>query len=348
MRSFVTGGGGFAGRHLLAHLRELDSDGRADERRGRPARRRRGGGGDPRGPPGAGLPPRRPALGRPVVAGTEEGAAREHHDDPARTRSVRVEAPEAAIVLASSGEIYGPPEHLPGRGRAAAAAESVPCRKPPATCSAASTPTPTGSTWCARGPSTTPGPDSRRSVVGTLTRQVAEAEAAGRDELVLKTGNPHSKRDFTDVRDVVRAYVGVTELPPAAYNVCSGRSVSVEALVDVLRGCARVAIRHEIDLRESAVTTCRTSAARPGGSRSRPAGNRESRSSRRSRTPSRPGGDASRSPSGAVAPQGAGSPQRRSTATRNPNAMSTAPVVRSSQALTRETISEGRLQIDRS
>ena len=26
MRSFVTGGGGFAGRHLLAHLRELDSD----------------------------------------------------------------------------------------------------------------------------------------------------------------------------------------------------------------------------------------------------------------------------------------------------------------------------------
>ena len=110
-------------------------------------------------------------------------------------------------------------------------------------------------------------------MVGTLTWQVAEAEAAGRDELVLKTGNPHSKRDFTDVRDVVRAYVGVTELPPAAYNVCSGRSVSVEALVDVLPA-ARVAIRHEIDLRESAVTTCRTSAAWPGGSRSRPAGTR--------------------------------------------------------------------------
>ena len=59
-------------------------------------------------------------------------------------------------------------------------------------------------------------------VVGTLTRQVAEAEAAGAEEVVLRTGNPDSRRDFTDVRDVVRAYAAAVELEPGIYNVAAG------------------------------------------------------------------------------------------------------------------------------
>ena len=52
-------------------------------------------------------------------------------------------------------------------------------------------------------------------MVGTLTRQVAEAEAAGaRRGAACCTGNPDSARDFTDVRDVVRAYVAAAELEP--------------------------------------------------------------------------------------------------------------------------------------
>jgi GDP-4-dehydro-6-deoxy-D-mannose reductase len=84
-------------------------------------------------------------------------------------------------------------------------------------------------------------------VVGTLTRQVAEAEAAGRDEAVIRTGNPDSARDFTDVRDVVRAYVAAASLDAGAYNVASGRAVSVRELVELVRGASRLPVRHEVD-----------------------------------------------------------------------------------------------------
>ena len=84
-------------------------------------------------------------------------------------------------------------------------------------------------------------------VVGTITRQVAEAEARGAEEVVLRTGNPNARRDFTDVRDVVRAYVAAIELEPGVYNVASGRAVSVRELIELLAGATRLRIRHEID-----------------------------------------------------------------------------------------------------
>ena len=84
-------------------------------------------------------------------------------------------------------------------------------------------------------------------VVGTLTRQVAEAEARGDGEALLRTGNPDSKRDFTDVRDVVRAYAAAAQLESDAFNVCSGRAVSVRELLELLEAVARVPLRHELD-----------------------------------------------------------------------------------------------------
>ena len=64
------------------------------------------------------------------------------------------------------------------------------------------------------------------------------------------TGNPDARRDFTDVRDVVRAYRLLARGGRAgAVNVCSGRSVSARELVAALGRVAGVAIDHDVDAR---------------------------------------------------------------------------------------------------
>ncbi len=84
-------------------------------------------------------------------------------------------------------------------------------------------------------------------VVGTITRQVAEAEASGAPSVVVRTGPPELARDFTDVRDTARAYVAASGLPAAAYNVCSGRATSVGGILELARRAARIEVRHEVD-----------------------------------------------------------------------------------------------------
>jgi GDP-4-dehydro-6-deoxy-D-mannose reductase len=62
----------------------------------------------------------------------------------------------------------------------------------------------------------------------SFARQIVEVEA-GRRKPVLAVGNLEAVRDFTDVRDVVRAYWALLErgAAGAVYNVCSGRGVCV-------------------------------------------------------------------------------------------------------------------------
>jgi GDP-4-dehydro-6-deoxy-D-mannose reductase len=73
-------------------------------------------------------------------------------------------------------------------------------------------------------------------VVAAFARQIAEAEAAGRDRLELTTGDLRPRRDFTDVRDVVRAYwLTLDRAAPHAYNVCSGTAT---AIADIFAGLA--------------------------------------------------------------------------------------------------------------
>ena len=77
---------------------------------------------------------------------------------------------------------------------------------------------------------------------GQLPRFVAPAlaERIARNELdggtVVPVGNLTARRDFTDVRDVVRAYRLLIERgePGEAYNICSGRAVSVQELAEAL------------------------------------------------------------------------------------------------------------------
>jgi GDP-4-dehydro-6-deoxy-D-mannose reductase len=64
-------------------------------------------------------------------------------------------------------------------------------------------------------------------VVADLARRIALAEQKG--ERTLAVGNLTPRRDFTDVRDVVRSYRLLVERGTAGdvYNVCSGQAIGV-------------------------------------------------------------------------------------------------------------------------
>jgi GDP-4-dehydro-6-deoxy-D-mannose reductase len=64
-------------------------------------------------------------------------------------------------------------------------------------------------------------------LVPGLAARIAAAEHDGTDEITL--GNMDPVRDFSDVRDVVRAYafLAADGVPGEAYNVCSGHGVRV-------------------------------------------------------------------------------------------------------------------------
>lgn len=85
-------------------------------------------------------------------------------------------------------------------------------------------------------------------VAPSMARQIALIET--RDvEPVIHVGNLDARRDFTDVRDVVRAYVSLmtTGKSGEIYNVGSGVGRSIQSLLDALRSRARVDVRVEVD-----------------------------------------------------------------------------------------------------
>jgi GDP-4-dehydro-6-deoxy-D-mannose reductase len=75
--------------------------------------------------------------------------------------------------------------------------------------------------------------------------QIAAIEAGAR-EPVLRVGNLDAERDFTDVRDVVRAYhlLALQGESGEAYNVGSGRSYAIQAILDYLldQSSAQIAV----------------------------------------------------------------------------------------------------------
>ncbi|HUS15553.1 MAG TPA: GDP-mannose 4,6-dehydratase [Chloroflexia bacterium] len=85
-------------------------------------------------------------------------------------------------------------------------------------------------------------------VTAAFARQVAAIEA-GQQEPVLHVGNLSAERDFTDVRDMVRAYhLAITEGEPGAvYNLGSGQATSISRILDTLLAMSTVAVRIERD-----------------------------------------------------------------------------------------------------
>lgn len=89
---------------------------------------------------------------------------------------------------------------------------------------------------------------SPRFVVPDFCRQAAEIEAGIRGA-VIKTGNLDAKRDFTDVRDVVRAYALLAEKGKAGetYNVGSGCAVRIRDILQIILELSKVRICVETD-----------------------------------------------------------------------------------------------------
>ena len=84
-------------------------------------------------------------------------------------------------------------------------------------------------------------------VAPALASRVARAERDGGH--VLTVGDLSPRRDFTDVRDVVRAYRLLMESgePGEVYNVCSGVDLAVQDLADQLIAQSRTPLRLEVD-----------------------------------------------------------------------------------------------------
>jgi GDP-4-dehydro-6-deoxy-D-mannose reductase len=102
-------------------------------------------------------------------------------------------------------------------------------------------------------------------VVSDLAKRIVEAERSGAG--VLEMGNPSPRRDLTDVRDVVRAYrlLATDGAPGETYNVCSGEDVLIGDLARRLIDLAGADLElrpQTVDLRPVDVPVLRGDAAR--------------------------------------------------------------------------------------
>jgi len=244
----ITGASGFAGRHLVAACR---ADG--DEVSTAPSSRV------------ADLRDAETALG--VVAAARPDvvyhlAAQAHvgrsWEDPAATlhgnvamtlnmlEAVRAEAPSAVFLLVGSSEEYGPPLRVP------TTEDEVLRPANPYAVSKASCDLLGGLYAGAHGLRVVrarafnhagPGQEPVYAIA-SFARQVA----LGGDPVRVVTGNADTRRDYTDVRDVVRAYRMLAAYgEPGIFNICSGVSHSAREVVAAVGRVAGVEVIHEVD-----------------------------------------------------------------------------------------------------
>jgi GDP-4-dehydro-6-deoxy-D-mannose reductase len=269
-RVLVTGGSGFAGRHLIAACR-------ADGDEVSSASRHEGvdllDAGAARGAVAAA----RPDVVFHLAARAHVGASWEDpegtlRDNLALTRNVldavRAEAPEATVLAVSSSEVYGPPQQLPVGEDAGLRPQS------PYAVSKAASDLLAGFYADAHGLRVIrarafnhAGPGQEPTyAIASFSRQTAAALEAGADALRIVTGRADTRRDYTDVRDVVRAYrLLAARGEPGVYNVASGVSRSAQELLAALAQIAGLPLEHSVDpalLRPNEVAELRGSADR--------------------------------------------------------------------------------------
>ena len=276
-RVLITGVGGFTGRHLArlcaAAGDEVVGNGRSETASVEVAAYLRGDLTDAAQAAGV---VREAAPDRVFHLAAEASVARSWQD-PAGTieanmsstlnllEAVRGHAPQARTLVACSGEQYGPPERLPVDEQHRFGPQN------PYAVSKACVDLMTGVYADAFGLHTVrarafnhagPG-QSDAYVVSSFARQIAQAEADGQSAVEIVTGNLEPRRDFTDVRDVVRAYrLALEHAEPGAYNVCSGRSSVIGDILAALARESPLDVRQRTDpslLREKEVMEIRGS-----------------------------------------------------------------------------------------
>jgi GDP-4-dehydro-6-deoxy-D-mannose reductase len=165
--------------------------------------------------------------------------------------ALRLEAPRTRVLWASSCEVYGLPARLPvDEDAPLAPANPYAVSKATGDMLAAVYAEAHGLELIRTRPFSHAGPGQRPIfILSSLARQAAEARLAGASSLRILTGNPETRRDFTDVRDVVRAYrLLVDRAAPGVYNVCSGRAVSAaEQVALVAELIAPIEVEHVVD-----------------------------------------------------------------------------------------------------
>jgi len=85
-------------------------------------------------------------------------------------------------------------------------------------------------------------------VTSSFAKQIAEIEKKKRKP-VIHVGNLEAKRDFSDARDIVRAYWLCLEKgePGDVYNIGSEKSYSIQEMLDHLLALSRVKVKIEVD-----------------------------------------------------------------------------------------------------
>lgn len=85
-------------------------------------------------------------------------------------------------------------------------------------------------------------------VASAFAKKIAEIEK-GKREPVLTVGNLDAKRDFTDVRDMVKAYSFLIEKggKGEVYNIGAGKSWKISEILDILLSFSKAEIKKEID-----------------------------------------------------------------------------------------------------
>lgn len=248
MRILITGAGGFVGRHLLEHLTAL----RGPEVEGV------WGPGSDSGPACdladpdatraliADLKPdvivHLAAMSSVGVGAAQPEAVWRNNFDATRSvaAAARALSRDVRLVFASSGEIYGrrfnegpcdedapiAPMSVYARSKAASELQLQDAVGDGLSVTALRLFNHTG-----------PGQDTR-FVAPAFAAQIAAAARAGGGE--IRVGNLEARRDFSDVRDVVRAYAAVIldSAPPErgfeVLNVGSGRTTRIGDLLDIL------------------------------------------------------------------------------------------------------------------
>jgi GDP-4-dehydro-6-deoxy-D-mannose reductase len=160
--------------------------------------------------------------------------------------AVRAEAPEAHILVASSGEVYGRSETIPTPEDSPFAPGSPYAASKAAAELAASQAAARGQDVVVVRPFPQIGPgQDERFAIGSWTRQIARLEADGGGTMFV--GDLSGERDLTDVRDGARAYRLLLEAdaPPGAYNLASGRGIRMADVLDLLVGLSSAAIEVE-------------------------------------------------------------------------------------------------------